>query len=47
LENAVRIFNVRNTVFEAQIIDYGDASAPEALYRLNAEIVSGKMRICC
>ncbi|NLO46844.1 MAG: hypothetical protein GX111_00770, partial [Clostridiales bacterium] len=43
LENAVRIFNVRNTVFEAQIIDYGDASAPEALYRLNAEIVSGKM----
>jgi ABC-type glycerol-3-phosphate transport system substrate-binding protein len=43
LESAIRNFNVKNKEFDAQIIDYGDASAPEAFYRLNTDIIAGQM----
>jgi hypothetical protein len=43
LDTAVRNFNYRSQDFEARIIDYGNSSAPDAMYRLNTEITSGKM----
>jgi ABC-type glycerol-3-phosphate transport system substrate-binding protein len=43
LENAVNLFNAKSKTYKSEIIDYGDLSAREALYRLNAEIIAGKM----
>jgi hypothetical protein len=43
LEKAVRYFNYKYTEQETRVIDYGDASASEAMYRLTAEIIAGKM----
>ena len=43
LENAVNLFNAKSKKYKSQIIDYGDASTREALYRLNAEIIAGHM----
>jgi len=42
LESAVRTFNAVDPNYEVQIIDYGDASASESAYRLNAEIIAGQ-----
>jgi hypothetical protein len=44
LNTAVRNFNYKwEAEYEARVIDYGDATVSESLYRLNAEIISGKM----
>jgi hypothetical protein len=43
LTTEVQTFNWAYKDYDARIIDYGDASASEAMYRLNAEILAGKM----
>jgi hypothetical protein len=43
LEKYVRYFNSKNKEYEARVIDYGDSSGSDAMYRLNAEIISDKM----
>jgi hypothetical protein len=43
LTRAVRLFNNRNQDYEARVIDYGDSSVSDAMYRLNAEIITGSM----
>ncbi|MDR0935336.1 MAG: hypothetical protein LBM98_01490 [Oscillospiraceae bacterium] len=43
LTTEAQTFNWAYKDYEARVIDYGDASASEAMYRLNAEILAGKM----
>jgi hypothetical protein len=44
LDTVVRNFNYKwQEQYEARIVDYGDATASDAYYRLNSEIISGQM----
>jgi hypothetical protein len=44
LNKMVRNFNYKwEKEYELRIVDYGDAKASDAYYRLNSEIISGKM----